>query len=169
MSDKTKTGYCEDCKCRVDLEYYNGKMDPPIMTCAACGQYVNATEKLDEGVATEVEKDWTADDSGAANSSEVYTTIVDQVKSLIHSSAHQLIQGEAAMVARLIVSHLAHKHHMAPAARPNDTDTMVGHSVMEALQHDQFCLVELNGDGAPELTVVPSSMRSAVNIIKYGG
>jgi ABC-type phosphate transport system ATPase subunit len=63
--------------------------------------------------------DWTVDhQSGRANSSEAYIELVEAVADLLDNSASQLMSGQPGRrsVARLIVSHLAHKHGMVPDA-----------------------------------------------------
>ena len=58
--------------------------------------------------------DWTADEFGRSNSSERYVELVQAVERLIRGDAHFLLSGRADMTARLIMSHLAHKHGMVP-------------------------------------------------------
>ena len=33
-------GFCNDCKITSSLEFYNAEVDPPLVVCAACGQFV---------------------------------------------------------------------------------------------------------------------------------
>lgn len=58
-------------------------------------------------------EDWTAH-NGVANSSAKYLSLVSEVASIIREDAHKLLAGRADMTARLIMSHLAHKHGLAP-------------------------------------------------------
>jgi len=58
--------------------------------------------------------DWTRSAAGQSNASPIYLGLVAEVGSLIRSSAHDLISGNAEGVARLIVSRLAHVHGVGP-------------------------------------------------------
>lgn len=58
--------------------------------------------------------DWTSK-QGWSNSSDKYCEMVDAVDHLIRESAFSLISGRTDIVARLIVSQLAHVHGMRPA------------------------------------------------------
>jgi len=58
--------------------------------------------------------DWTSK-GNVSNSSDKYKNIVNAVDNLIRESAHMLIAGQTQKVARLIVSHLAHKWNMSPS------------------------------------------------------
>lgn len=60
-----------------------------------------------------VSKDWTIKD-GRVNNSDQFETLVERVDELIRGSAHDLIAGRSAIVARLIMAQLAHKHGLAP-------------------------------------------------------
>lgn len=59
-------------------------------------------------------KDWTADETGRSNSSEIYLHLVKEVEHLIRSDAHMLISGRADATAGLIVAQLAHVHGLVP-------------------------------------------------------
>jgi hypothetical protein len=57
---------------------------------------------------------WTCDDEGRSNSSELFEELCTAVTSLIRESAHALIAGRADSVARLIMAQLAHVHGLVP-------------------------------------------------------
>jgi len=59
-------------------------------------------------------KDWTADENGRSNSSEMFIVIVTHVEDLIRSSGSQIVNGNIRGVAGLIVAQLAHKFLMEP-------------------------------------------------------
>lgn len=76
--------------------------------------------------------DWTEKD-GRTNSSDEYLRIVKVVDRLILESAHMLINGHHEVVARTIVSQLAHRQKMAPI--PFDAPAArVGKSVWNLLR-----------------------------------
>lgn len=58
-------------------------------------------------------KDWTCK-HGMANSSEKYLEIAEAIEKVILNGAHDLLRGRSHVVARVILSHLAHKYEMAP-------------------------------------------------------
>lgn len=60
-----------------------------------------------------VSKDWTIKD-GRVNNSDQFEILVERVDELIRGSAHDLIAGRSAIVARLIMAQLAHEHGLAP-------------------------------------------------------
>lgn len=72
-------------------------------------------ETEDEARAYDPSKDWTVDpETGRSDSSPLYLSLVLEVERLIRGDAHTLIAGRAQNTARLIVSHLAHKHGLVP-------------------------------------------------------
>lgn len=61
------------------------------------------------------ERDWTVDPvTNRSNSSAAYLVCVAKVEEVIRLSAADLIAGRADIVARLVVSALAHKCGLAP-------------------------------------------------------
>lgn len=54
--------------------------------------------------------DWTRGSDGRSNSSENYLRLVEHVERLIRSDAWNLVNGSVENTARLVVSHLAHRH-----------------------------------------------------------
>jgi len=58
--------------------------------------------------------DWTCDDEGRSNSSEIYQEICRHVENLISGAALDLIAGRADLTARIIVSNLAHVYGLKP-------------------------------------------------------
>ncbi len=59
--------------------------------------------------------DWTVDHNGRSNSSAEFINTCSHVERLIRGSAHDLINGRADSVARLIVAQMAHELGFAPA------------------------------------------------------
>lgn len=64
--------------------------------------------------------DWTVGPGGKSNSSDRYLELVEEVRLLILGDAHTLIAGRAEQTARLIVSQLAHQHHLEPKEPQHD-------------------------------------------------
>lgn len=68
-------------------------------------------------LATPPPANWTADDSGASNSSPAFLRLCDVVERIIRGEAHDIVNGRAASVARTIMANLAHAHGLAPTGR----------------------------------------------------
>lgn len=73
--------------------------------------------ELDEGFGVD---DWTVGQSGRSNSSAQFLGLIRAVERIIRSSGHDLIQGRAGTVARVIVATLAHEHGLEPGPIPED-------------------------------------------------
>jgi hypothetical protein len=68
-------------------------------------------------VLAEIARDWTISPStGRSNSSEAYLALCSVTERLIREDSHRIVAGGADRTAALIVSVLAHIHHLAPAA-----------------------------------------------------
>lgn len=61
-----------------------------------------------------IEQDWTTDEDGRANSSDLFLKLCDEVEGLIRADAHSLLAGRADATARLIMAQLAHVYGLAP-------------------------------------------------------
>ena len=59
-------------------------------------------------------KDWTCNAEGRSNSSYEFIKLCHEVEHIIRDDAYQLINGDVASTARLIMAQLAHVHHLAP-------------------------------------------------------
>lgn len=58
--------------------------------------------------------DWTQDDEGRSNSSDLFLSLVGEVERLIRNDAHALLNGRVDQTARLVVAQLAHVHGLGP-------------------------------------------------------
>lgn len=63
------------------------------------------------------DNNWTQDEDGVNNSSELFLELRDEIERLIRADAHMLINGNAGATAGLILAQLAHKHNFGPLNR----------------------------------------------------
>lgn len=73
---------------------------------------VRRDDLLAAAAALDPKVDWTVSKDGRANSSAAYRHLRKEIERLIRADAHKLVAGRADMTAGLIVSQLAHVHHL---------------------------------------------------------
>ncbi len=108
---------CERCEGKGRIFGFNG-LSVPCHVCHTSGvsfisgDAMHISQQNKEGGS----KDWTVDSiTQRCNSSSKYLELVEAVDQIIRDGAHDLITGQSAHVARVIVSRLTYEHGMKPS------------------------------------------------------